>query len=68
MIALSPVPNERNNQFHNIYDEERKTFYKTFGAKKFFDAPSTTKRNTNISISSSEGLVKSPKQQFEEFK
>ena len=55
----------------NLYDEERKTFYKTFGSKKFFDLTEGIQndkvQNSGESDSSFNNGVKTSRQQFSEF-
>jgi hypothetical protein len=46
----------------NIFDEERKTFYSTFGTKKFFDMSPSKKSQQVESV-----ITRSPLKQYEEF-
>jgi hypothetical protein len=70
LISLSSTPKLNNfgpKQLNtvrdsNIYEEERKTFYSSFGTKKFFDL-SPARRSQQIEST----LVKNPQQRFEEY-
>jgi hypothetical protein len=74
LIILSSSPKRKHTKklpiakTPNLYDEERKTFYRTFGAKNFFGLKDKIQSGLetcrNISVDKS---VKSPQQRYEEF-
>lgn len=75
LITLSPTAEAKSSNkpmqgSSNLYEEERKTFYSSFGGNKFFDLKSNIEgkniHQEDISTALNES-VKSPKQRFEEF-
>lgn len=78
LITLSPVQQSkmitsraqndkgmRYSSCSNIYNEERKTFYRTFGSKKFFESNELGGKTGDDSPTS--GGIKTSRQQFKEF-
>ena len=70
LISQSPWAKAQGESI-NLYENERKTFYRSFANKKLMDLPAKylhSNRNIDNSLSSSTNQVKTPKQQYFEFK